>query len=98
MRTRKEILTKLKYSKEKLLSLGVIDIGLFGSYVRNEQTANSDIDVLIDFSPENETYDNFISAYDVLESVFEGNKIEVVTKNGLSPYIGPNVLNEVVYV
>ena len=98
MQTRKEILTKLKHSKEKLLSLGVIDIGLFGSYVRNEQTANSDIDVLIDFSPENETYDNFISAYDFLESVFKGNKIEVVTKNGLSPYIGSNVLNEVVYV
>ena len=29
---------------------------------------------------------------------FKNEKIEVVTKNGLSPYIGPKILNEVQYV
>ncbi len=97
MQTRKQILAKLKSNKEKILSFGVTNIGLFGSYVRDEQTAKSDIDILIDFNPKKETYDNFISVYDLLESIFKENKVEVVTKNGLSPYIGPNILNEVVY-
>lgn len=98
MQTRKQILAKLKSNKEKLIRLGITNVGLFGSYVRNEQTTNSDIDILIDFNPKNETYDNFISVYDFLESIFKGNKVEVVTKNGLSPYIGPKILNEVIYV
>ena len=29
---------------------------------------------------------------------FKNEKIEVVTLNGLSPYIGPKILNEVQYV
>ena len=98
MQTRKQILTKLKSNKNKLISFGIINVGLFGSYVRNEQTTNSDIDILIDFNPKNETYDNFISVYDFLENIFKGDKVEVVTKNGLSPYIGPKILNEVIYV
>ncbi len=98
MQTRKQILAKLKSNKEKFLSFGVINIGLFGSYVRNEQTTNSDIDILIDFNSTNETYDNFISVYNFLERIFKGNKVEVVTKNRLSPYVGPKILNEVIYV
>ena len=34
----------------------------------------------------------------LLEAIFEGEKVEVVTKNGLSPYIGPKILKEVEYV
>ena len=36
--------------------------------------------------------------YDLFEHIFKNEKIEVVTKNGLSPYIGPKILEEVQYV
>ncbi len=36
--------------------------------------------------------------YDLLEQMFKNQKIEVVTKNGVSPYIGPQILKEVQYV
>lgn len=98
MQTRKDILSKLKSNKDKILNFGITNIGLFGSYVRNEETNISDIDILIDFDPKNETYDNLIAVYDFLENVFKGTKVEVVTKNGLSPYIGPKILKEVIYV
>ena len=71
---------------------------MFGSYLRNEQTPQSDIDVLIDFEPEQETFDNFMAVYDKLEELFQNEVVEVVTRNGLSPYIGPMILKEVEYV
>ncbi len=39
-----------------------------------------------------------MAVYDLFEKIFKDEKIEVVTKNALSPYIGPRILNEVQYV
>jgi len=98
MTTKENILKKLKSKKIALSKFGIRNVGLFGSYLRNEQSGESDIDLLIDFEPEKENFDNFMAAYDLFEKIFKNEKIEVVTKNGLSPYIGPKILNEVEYV
>ena len=58
----------------------------------------SDIDILIDFIPEMENFDNYMAACDILEQLFKNERVEIVTKNGLSPYIGPKILKEVHYV
>ncbi|NOY50337.1 MAG: nucleotidyltransferase family protein [Chlorobi bacterium] len=97
MTTKEFILTELQQQKSELLNLGIVRIGLFGSYVREEQSENSDIDILIDFEPEKENFDNLMSVYDLLEKLFKNEKIEIVTKNGLSPYIGSQILKEVMY-
>jgi hypothetical protein len=78
--------------------LGISSIGLFGSYCRNEQSAKSDIDLLIDFEPEQESFDNYMAVYYMFESFLKNEKIEVVTKNGLSKFIGSIILNDVMYV
>jgi predicted nucleotidyltransferase len=39
-----------------------------------------------------------MAVYDLFEKIFKNEKIEVVTKNGLSPHIGPKILEEVQYV
>lgn len=98
MTTREYILKTIGSSKSELSKLGIRDIGLFGSYIRGEQTERSDIDLLIDFEPDKETFDNYMAVYDFIERLFKNEKIEIVTKNGLSPYIGPKILNEVQYV
>lgn len=98
MTSKEQILAILKTHKQELSKYGVSDIGLFGSYLRNEQSAKSDIDLLIDFEPEKETFDNYMAVYDIFESLFKNEKIEIVTKNGLSKYIGPKILNDVMYV
>lgn len=96
MITKNEILKLIANRKDDLQKMGVRDIGLFGSYARNDQVEMSDIDILIDFYPEKETYDNLMAVYDLLEKLFAGKKVEVVTKNGLSPYIGPSILKDMV--
>jgi predicted nucleotidyltransferase len=96
--TSKEIILKtLQSNKPELKKFGIRNVGLFGSYIRNEQSSESDIDLLIDFEPEKENFDNYMAVYDLFEKIFKNEKIEVVTKNGLSPYIGPKILKEVQY-
>ena len=98
MTTRENILAILKTHKTEFFNYGVSDIGLFGSYLRNEQSAESDIDLLIDFEPEKENFDNYMAVYDLFENLFENERIEIITKNGLSKHIGPKILNDVMYV
>jgi len=98
MTTKDKILKTLKSNKPELAKFGIRNVGLFGSYLYNDQSSESDIDLLIDFEPEKENFDNYMAVYDLFEKLFKNEKIEVVTKNGLSPYIGPKILSEVQYV
>jgi predicted nucleotidyltransferase len=98
MTTKQNILRVLRSRKTEFSKFGIRNIGLFGSYIRNEQHLGSDIDLLLDFEPEAENFDYYMAVYDLVEQLFKGEKIEVVTLNGLSPYIGPSILKEVQYV
>lgn len=98
MLTKSKILQILEEKKEILAQFGVKRIGLFGSYLNNSQKIESDIDILIDFYSDQETYDNLLSIYDLLEKTFKNKKIDIVTKNGLSKYIGSYILKETEYV
>ncbi len=84
--------------KAELKKFGIQNIGLFGSYARDEQSKKSDIDILIDFDPDKENFDNYMAVYDYFEKLFKNEKVEIVTKNGLSPYIGPRILKDLMYV
>lgn len=92
MTTKENTIATLKSHKPEFSKFGVRNIGLFGSYLRNEQSDKSDIDLLIDFEPEKENFDNYMAVYDIFESIFKNEKIEVVTRNGLSPYIGRKII------
>lgn len=98
MTNKEYILSTIKSQKTEISRFGIRDIGLFGSYARDEQTENSDIDILIDFEPDKENFDNYMAVCDIIERLFKDQRVEIVTKNGLSPYIGPKILNEVKYV
>ena len=95
---RENVLKRLQSLKNRLEEVGVIRLGLFGSTVRGENGKGSDIDILLDFSAEHETYVNFIAACNILEGNFKRNKVDVVTYKGLSPYISKTIMKEVVYV
>ena len=98
MTTKDYIISAIKTKRQTLKRLGILNVGLFGSYSRDEQSVKSDIDILIDFKPEMENFDNYMVVCDIFEQLFKNEKVEIVTRNGLSPYIGPRILDEVVYV
>ena len=92
-----EIVDFIKRNKESIISYGVRRIGLFGSFVRNAQKEDSDIDILVEFDQEKLNYKNFINLAYFLEDSFD-RKVDLLTADSLSPYIGPKILREVEYV
>ncbi len=84
-------------NRTKIKSLGVKRLGLFGSFSRGEQREDSDIDVLVEFHQGKKTFDNFMQLSFLLEELFR-RRVELVTTESLSPYIGPRILDQVQYV
>jgi predicted nucleotidyltransferase len=71
---------------------------LFGSFVRNEQDKDSDIDILLELdSTKTIGMIEFIKLSDGLESIFN-KKVDLVTTDGLSPFIKPFIDNEKVLI
>lgn len=71
-------------------------IGVFGSYVRGEQSASSDLDVLVEFNGS-----ITLLGYARLENELSdklGIKVDLVSKTALKPRIGKHILSEVVEV
>ena len=97
VRTREDIFKILDENRTELRGLGVKRLGLFGSFVRGRQRADSDVDMLVEFEPGQKTFDHFIGLSFLLEDVL-GRSVELVTPEGLSPHIGPYILKEVEYV
>jgi len=97
MTTKNEILNKLKELKPSLESeYNLTEIGLFGSYIREEQNPNSDIDILINYKPGTSIF--ILGGLQIFLSELFGKKVDIVMKNSLKKNIGKHILSEVVYV
>ena len=92
--TKDDVLNRLRGLESRLRSLGVKRLGLFGSFVREEQVPASDVDILLDFDPGTKSFDNFMRIAFLLEEALE-RPVELVTTKALSPHLGPRILNEV---
>jgi uncharacterized protein len=94
VQTKREAVRILKTHGSQIRSLGVNRLGLFGSFVHDNQKPESDVDLLVDFDPRKKTFDNFFELSVLLEQIL-GRRIELVTRQSLSPILGPYILNEV---
>ena len=95
-RDKQEVFALLTENGSRLRQLGVKRCGLFGSFARGEQTEQSDVDILVEFEEGQKTFDNFMGLAFFLEDLF-GRKVDILTPESLSPYIGPHILREVEY-
>lgn len=76
-----------------LRRLGVRRLALFGSVLRDEARADSDVDLLVEFAPGEKSFDRFLMLAELLERLL-GRPVDLVTTEGLSPYLGPRILAE----
>lgn len=97
VKTKEELIQKIIEGRQQIKSYGVKQLGIFGSFVRNQAKENSDIDFFIEFYPEQKSFDNFMELAFFLQNLL-GRKVEIVTPQSLSKYIGPYILKEVEYV
>lgn len=86
----------LEHKDELQQKFKVSKIGIFGSYARNEQSKTSDTDILVEFTEPVGLFD-FMDLEDYLGKLIH-NKVDLVSKKALKPYIGKHILQEVVYI
>jgi len=97
MKTFDEVRQLLSLQKQSLReNYQIIEIGIFGSYARGEETEVSDIDILVDYETA-PTFIMLVELRDYLSQLF-GLKVDIVTKNGLKHRIRDRVLAEVIYI
>jgi uncharacterized protein len=88
--TKSDILETLRAKRPELESrFKVQTIGIFGSYACDEQTDESDIDVLVEFSEP--VGWEFFELQDWLHELF-GKRIDLVTRRALKPLIKDQIL------
>jgi len=92
-----EVTEKLRVLKPLLhKEYGVRTIGIFGSFVRGEETPESDLDILVEF----ERPIGLIKFVDLKLRLSEalGVEVDLVMKSALKPRIGERILQEVLMV
>ena len=91
--TRDQAILRLLAAEAEIRALGVNRLALFGSVLRDEARPDSDVDILVEFSPGAKTFDRFLELSELLEKRLE-RRVELVTLEALSPFIGPRILTE----
>jgi uncharacterized protein len=95
VKTAQQIQEQLSNLKPTLIKrFSVSSIGLFGSYARNEQNEDSDIDILVDFIKP--VGIEFVDLAEFLEGSLKA-KVDLVSLNGIKPKYLSAIKSEIVY-
>jgi predicted nucleotidyltransferase len=89
-----QLLRQVKPDMEK--QYHVRSMALFGSYSRNEQTGDSDVDLLVDFAEPISGF-AFVDFAETLEARL-GLSVDVVPAGGIKPRYREYIQGELVYV
>ena len=93
--TLRSIVEKIKRRKNQLVrKYNLSEIGLFGSFVRGEQTKKSDLDVLVEFNKTPDLF-KFLELEGDLEDYLKL-KVDLVRKKAIRKELRSHILNEVV--
>ena len=93
--TKETILNFLKTHKEELrVKYGVTNIGLFGSYARDEATPQSDIDIVVDMPS---SFSAFFGLKSYLEKHLQKN-VDLGMEKKLRSFIKEHIQKEIIYV
>jgi len=91
------ILSSIEGKMETIKKYGVKNIGLFGSYAQNNQTVDSDIDLLVEFNQKEKTFDNYMELKFFLEDMF-ARKVDLLIAETIKPDLKSEIAGSVKYV
>ena len=74
----------------------VKEIGIFGSFIRDDQNRESDVDILVKFSKPVGLIE-FIKLEEYLKDLLDV-KVDLVLRDGIKPALKSEILQQVVYV
>nr|WP_297493348.1 nucleotidyltransferase family protein [Persephonella sp.] len=76
---------------------GVKNLYIFGTYVRGEQTPESDIDILVEFEKGKKTFKNYMGLKFYLEELFR-RKVDLIIKEAVKPRLKKYIYEEAISV
>ena len=91
---RDRVLAVLAVERQRLRTLGVRRIAVFGSIGRGEATDVSDLDLLVEL--DRKSFDAYMDVKEFLEDLF-GCAVDLVLADGIKPRLRPTILREAVY-
>ena len=99
MLNQNEIINFLKNHKNDFKAeYNITKIGIFGSFARNEQNEESDIDILLEFEPDTRNiYEKKNKLKEYLRSNFHRD-VDLCREKYIKPYIKDYLVKEVIYV
>ncbi len=93
-----EIVAHLKSIKDLLHErFGVTRMGIFGSFVRNEQTGSSDIDIVVEVEQNKKNIHSFLQLKRFLENELSRN-VDLGFEHTLKPVVRENIKENIIYV
>lgn len=95
--SKEQLFHLLLSNKSKINDFGASRLGLFGSFIRNQQTESSDIDLLVEFQTGKKTYKNLVHLSYFLQDI-TNRKVQLVTWMGLADFVKKEVEKEIEYV
>ncbi|HAO23165.1 MAG TPA: DNA polymerase III subunit beta [Desulfobacteraceae bacterium] len=85
------------YMPELRKRYAVQSLGIFGSYLRNEQEQDSDLDILVELDNSSMSLVGYIELENFLSDML-GVKVDLAEQTALKPQIGQHILNHIVYI
>lgn len=92
-----DILSRLRAHEVELRARGVVHVAVFGSVVRAENLAESDVDLFVDLAPE--IADDFFAYAGIAADLEEivGRGVDVARRDRLRPHVRPSAEAQAVY-
>ncbi len=90
----KEIFRALAANQTKIKGFGVRSLSLFGSCARGEETAESDLDFVVEF--ERKSFDGYMDLKFLLEDLF-GKRVDLVPIDDIKPRLRAAILGEAIH-
>ena len=96
--TRDDVVRVIRDNAGAVHALGVARLRLYGSVLAGTATEASDIDLLVDFRPGQKGFDNYMDLRILLEDLFPGRRIDLITTESLHPRLRSEVIAQAEYV
>jgi predicted nucleotidyltransferase len=93
-----DIIVFLQTHKDEMTQrFGLVSVGLFGSYARDEAREDSDIDIAIEIAPEKKSLGNFLGIKRYLEQQL-GKEVDLGIESTLKPLAREMIAKEIIHV
>lgn len=93
-----EVIAYIKKNRRLFLDkFGVTNIGIFGSFVRGEQTSSSDIDMVVEMEKDRKNIHNFLQLKRFIEKEMK-REVDIGFEHSLKAAIKEKIKEQIIYV